>query len=146
VSVTAVAFVVTSCLYAGFQWTIRLIVYPQMARVPAASFARYETAHQRLVSYAVGPLFAGLGLSVLALLVDPPVSTPGWPPVLAVVLVAGILGITAFAAVPLHGRLAQGFDARTHARLLVVDTARLVVAAAAAALAVVVLMSTGRTG
>jgi hypothetical protein len=146
VSVTAVAFVITSCLYAGFQWTVRVIVYPQMARVPAPSFARYETAHQRLASYAVGPLFAGLGCSVLALLVDPPVSTPGWAPPLAAVLVGAILAITAFGAVPLHGVLAQGFDARTHARLLVVDTARLVVAGGAAALAVWVLVSTGRTG
>ena len=46
--------------YCSFQWTVQLVVYCMFARVPAAAFPAYEAAHQRRVSFMVGPLFAGL--------------------------------------------------------------------------------------
>lgn len=138
-AVTAAAYVVASALYAGFQWTIRVLVYPQFVRVGRADFPAYERSHQRLVSIAVGPLFVALGVAGLALLARPPARVARWEALLAVAPVGVILAVTAFLAVPLHGRLAAGYDRAAHRRLLLVDSVRLAAAVAAVAAAVAVL-------
>ena len=130
---TGVLLLASTCLYAGFQWTIRVLVYPQFAAVGPDEFAAYERFHQRRVSIAVGPLFAFFGGSALAALVVGPGVASG----VAAGCFAAILAVTAFAAVPLHRRLTDGFDAAAHRRLLVVDSARLALAVAACVGAVV---------
>ena len=140
-SATAVAFAVSAALYTGFQWTIRVLVYPQFARVGRSDFPAFERSHQRLVSYAVGPLFVALGLTALALVGRPPAGVARWEAFLAIVPVGVILGATALLAVPLHGRLSTGFDEATHRRLLAVDSLRLAAAVAATVAAVVVLVA-----
>ncbi len=129
-SLTALALLVTAALYAGFQWTVRVVVYPQFARVLPEAFPAYEAAHQRLVSIAVGPLFAALGVAALAAFVHPPDGVPRAVAALAPVLDGALLAVTGALAVPLHRRLSAGFDAATHGRLLAVDTVRLVLAVA----------------
>lgn len=124
-SLTALAFILSAALYTGFQWTIRVLVYPQFRSVSADDFVGYERVHQRRVSITVGPLFLALGLSAIALLIDPPAGGGRVLPAIAVALVAMVLGATAFGAVPLHRRLSDGFDPDAHRRLLVVDTVRL---------------------
>jgi hypothetical protein len=138
-SLTAGAYLGAAAAYLGFQWTIRTVVYPQLARVGAAEFAGFERAHQRLVARCVGPLFAALVVGAAALAGRPP---EGSPPAVAwagAALTALILGLTAFGAVPQHRALSAGFAARAHRRLLAVDTARLVAAALNTALAAVLL-------
>lgn len=133
---TASAFVVATALYAGFQWTIRMVVYPQFSGVGSADFVAYERAHQRRVSVTVGPLFAALVVATGALIAWPPAGVPWWSLAVAVVLLMVILGMTALLAVPLHRRLGAGFEAASHRRLLAVDSVRLAAALADVALAV----------
>lgn len=139
-SATAVAYALATAVYTGFQWTIRVLVYPQFARVGRSDFPAFERSHQRLVSFAVGPLFSALGISALALLARPPVGVARWEALLAIVPVGVILGVTALLAVPLHSRLAGGYDEPAHRRLMTVDSVRLVAAVTATAAAVVVLV------
>ena len=107
--------------YAGFQWTIRALVYPQFALVPPAAFPAYERRHQQRVARVVGPLFAGQAVTTGWLLVTRTTSAP----VLAgAACLAVILGATGLLAVPLHRRLDAGWDAAVHRRLLRVDTVR----------------------
>ena len=114
--------------YAGFQWTVRALVYPQFAAVPPAAFAAFERSHQRRVTRVVGPLFAGQGVTTLWLLVDRPQGTP-LPAVLAgAACLAIVLAATALGAVPLHRRLGEAWDDGAHRRLLQVDTVRAVAA------------------
>jgi hypothetical protein len=127
VTTTGVLLLASTCLYAGFQWTIRVLVYPQFAAVGPAEFAAYERLHQRRVSFAVGPLFAFFGVSALAALVV----CPGVASGVAAGCFAAILAVTAFAAVPLHRRLTGGFDQAAHRRLVIVDSVRLGLAVAA---------------
>ena len=134
-SISLATFALAAALYTGFQWTIRIVVYPQFAEVGADEFVAYELAHQHRVSIAVGPLFAALGLSTLGILFHPAGRVPLWAAVLAVLLFGAILGVTAFGAVPLHRRLSVTFDEKTHARLLTVDSIRLVAAVADTVLA-----------
>lgn len=130
-----VANLVLAAAYAGFQWTVRGLVYPQFARVPPAVFPAYERSHQRLVSRVVGPLFAGQVLTTALLLVLRPAGVPLLPVLTGAATLAVVLGATALLAVPIHRRLDRGWDAGAHRRLLRVDGVRVAAATAGAAAA-----------
>ena len=138
-SLTALALLIAAVGYLGFQWTIRVLVYPQFALVGAAEFAAYERSHQRLVSRAVGPLFGALILASAAVTVRPPADAARGLTWSADALTLLILAVTALLAVPLHRTLSTGYDRDAHRRLLAVDTVRLAAAAANAAVAVALL-------
>ncbi len=136
-SAAGAAYALAAAAYTGFQLTVRFVVYPQIARVPGPASAAYERAHQRLVTPLVGLLFGALALSVAVLLWTTP-----WPAgLVAATLFGGILAVTAFGAVPQHGRLTAGFDGPAHARLLAWDSARVVLALAQLALGATVLFA-----
>ncbi|KQS64902.1 hypothetical protein [Modestobacter sp. Leaf380] len=126
----AVTHLVLVAAYAGFQWTVRVLVYPQFAGV-GAGFAAYERAHQQRVTRVVGPLFAGQGVTTVWLLVLAlRGAVPAGPVLAGAGCLAVVLGVTALAAVPLHRVLDSGWDAGAHRRLLRVDTVRVVAATA----------------
>jgi hypothetical protein len=127
--------------YAGFQWTVRALVYPQFALVPPSAFPAYERRHQQRISRVVGPLFAGQGVTTLWLLADRPGGTPLLPVLAGAACLAAVLGATALGAVPLHRRLQESWDDAAHRRLLRVDTVRAVAATAGAGAALWVLLS-----
>ena len=130
VSVLVVAHLVLVAAYAGFQWTVRVLVYPQFAGV-GEGFATYERAHQRRVTRVVGPLFVGQGVTTLWLLVLVLRGTvPAGPVLLGGLCLAVVLGATALGAVPLHRVLDAGWDAAAHRRLLRVDSVRVAAASA----------------
>lgn len=128
--IITVAHLVAVSLYAGFQWTVRIVVYPQFAGVGAEEFAAYERAHQRRISYLVGPLFAALvATSALLLVMRPAEFAQGWA-VASVALVVAVLLVTGLLAVPLHRTLDRGWDSDAHRSLLRVDALRVAVATA----------------
>lgn len=135
VSLTALALLVATACYLGFQWTVRVLVYPQFTGVGPSEFAAYERAHQRRVSWAVGPLFIVLLATSAAVTLQPPAGPPRWLPWMADALTGLILVVTALGAVPQHRRLTLGFDGDAHRRLLGVDTVRLLIAGANVAVA-----------
>ena len=131
-----VLHLVLTAAYAGFQWTVRGVVYPQFDQVPAGSFGAYERKHQQRISRVVGPLFAGQLVTTALLLVARPPGVP-LPAVLAgAACLGGVLLLTAAGAVPQHRRLSAGWDGEAFRRLLRVDTARAVAATAGTAAAV----------
>lgn len=101
----------------GFIWTIQLLVYPMMARVPADAFPAYEQLHQRRV-VAVLAVFAVVEVVAAGALafVDTGVPTVLWS-IGGVLLFALWVATGAFYA-PLHGRLGDGFDADLHELLV----------------------------
>ncbi len=125
---SSVFFLTAVAAYAGFQWTVQLVVYPQFALVPPAAFAEYERRHQRRISYVVGPLFAALIIGAGWQLAARPAGTR-WA-LAAAVLVGTILGVTAFVAVPLHRKLSAGWDPAAHRALLRADLVRCLAATA----------------
>lgn len=128
-----VVHLVLTAAYAGFQWTVRIVVYPQFAAVPPLAFAAFERSHQRLVTRVVGPLFAGQGLTTLLLLGLRPAGVPLLPVLAGAVALAVVLVVTALLAVPLHRRLDRGWDPAAHRRLLGVDGLRVAAATAGTA-------------
>ncbi|MCO7218714.1 DUF1772 domain-containing protein [Klenkia sp. PcliD-1-E] len=129
-SVLAVAHLALVAAYAGFQWTVRVVVYPQMAGV-GEGFAAYERAHQQRISRVVGPLFAGQGVTTVWLLVlVVRGSAPALPVLAGAVCLAVVLATTWLGAVPQHRVLDRGWDDQAHRRLLRVDSTRVAAATA----------------
>ena len=128
--------------YAGFQWTVRVLVYPQFAAVPPAGFAGYERSHQTRIARVVGPLFAAQAVTTGWLLVDRPPGTPLGLVLTGAVLYGAVLLVTGLVAVPLHRRLDVGWDAAAHRRLLRADALR-VALATAGVLVALALVATG---
>lgn len=130
-------YALAAACYAGFQLTVRLVVYPQFARVPARAFPEYERTHQRLVTPLVGVLFGALALTTAGLLV----AGPRQAGLGAAVLLGSLLGATGFGAVPLHNRLSMAFDPVAHRRLLRWDSLRVLIALAQVVLGVTAVLA-----
>ncbi|TKV60569.1 DUF1772 domain-containing protein [Nakamurella flava] len=131
------AFLVATALYAGFQWCVQLVVYPQFAAVAPADFAAYEAAHQRRITPLVGVLFVGLAGAGGWLLLGAAPATPGWLIAVALALVAAVPVLTGVGAVPQHRVLSTGWDPAAAHRLRRVDRWRTAGATGALVLAVV---------
>jgi hypothetical protein len=135
------AHLALAAAYAGFQWTVRAVVYPQMSMVPPEAFPAYEHRHQRLVTRVVGPLFLGQAVTTLWLLADRPPGVPLLAVLASAACLAVVLQLTALGAVPQHRRLDRGWDPDVHRRLVRVDTLRAVTATAGVATALWVLLA-----
>ena len=132
-----IAQLVATSVYAGFQWTVRIVIYPQLAEVPGPAFIAYLAAYQRRVAYLVVPLFAALLVTTTLMAVQSDIHSGARA--LAVTLLAVVLGTTALAALPTHRKLSKGWDVGAHRRLLRADTIRAVAATAQAMLALALL-------
>ena len=128
-----IAQLAVTSAYAGFQWTVRIVVYPQFADVPEPAFIAYLAAYQRRVTYLVAPLFAALLVTTTLVATQSAIHIGAR--LLAMGLFAVILATTALTALPAHHKLNQGWDVGTHRRLLRADTIRVVAATIQVALA-----------
>ncbi|WP_337869663.1 hypothetical protein [Meiothermus sp.] len=108
----------------GLIWMVQVVHYPLFAKVGLAEFARYEVAHSNLISLVVGPLMLFELLTAVVLLTQWPASIPSWVGWLSFILVGLIWLTTMFVSVPLHARLATGFDAHVHALLVATNWIR----------------------
>ncbi len=112
----------------GIIWFVQVVHYPLFASVGADGFARYEALHATRTGSVVAPLMLVELATALALL------APAWRPAIVSAIsawfAAGLVGIiwlsTALLQVPLHDRLAQGFDAELVARLVATNWIRTV--------------------
>ena len=131
----AVALLAATCLHAGFQLTVTVLVYPALARVPVQSWAVEHDRHSRRITPLVGVVYAAVLVTAAGALLTSPSYAVGS----AVAGHALTLGVTAAVAAPLHGRLGRGRDASLVGRLLVADRVRAagVVVALAGAIAAV---------
>ena len=105
------AHLLTTAAYAGFQWTVQVLVYRQFPGVPREAFPDHEAAHSRRISPLVGVLFGACALSTAGLLAVRPDGVPLAGIVVSAALFATVLVVTATLAVPEHRRLGAGFDA-----------------------------------
>lgn len=98
----------------GLIWTIQVVHYPLFAEVGEDRFSRYSQLHSRLITWIVAPLmFCELVSSYLLWTHHSGI----WETV-GLWMVALLWGSTGLFFAPLHGRLARGFEERSH-RLLV---------------------------
>jgi uncharacterized membrane protein len=110
----------------GLIWFVQVVHYPLFAAVGEEGFARYETLHNRLTTWVVGPPMLVELAAALALVFRRPPEVPGWAAWLGLGLVGVIWLSTAFLQVPRHQRLTAGFDAAAHGALVTTNWLRTV--------------------
>ncbi|CAM4198713.1 hypothetical protein [Deinococcus marmoris] len=108
----------------GLILTIQLVHYPLFSRVGTDGYAAYQQAHVTRITRLVAPLMlAELATGAALALRPPPFLSPvsAW---LGLALIVLIWVSTALIQSPVHGRLATGFDAALHTRLVTTNWLR----------------------
>lgn len=104
-----------TCALIGLIWTVQIVIYPLFDRVGKAVFEDWHEAYMKRITYVVGPLMlveVGTALWLLWM---------GMREAMFVgsLVLLGLIWIsTAVVQVPLHSRLALGFEAVAHRRLV----------------------------
>lgn len=111
---------VTAAL-AGVIWTVQLAVYPQFDGVGRDGFAAFHRRYVRGITWVVTPLM-GAEVLTAALLLWQGVRGPLF--LGSLVLLATLWAITLAVELPLHRKLAAGFDADVHRNLVWTNWAR----------------------
>jgi hypothetical protein len=111
---------------AGFIWTMQILNYPLLSRIAASSFTDYENAHNRRFALVVAPAVLAVLATTVLMFVGRSRDLPTWTPIAAAALIGIILVSTILLQAPAHGRLAGGFDAAVHARLVATNWIRTV--------------------
>lgn len=105
---------------AGLIWFVQLVHYPLFPLASSRHFATFAAEHQRRTTWVVLPPMAVEALTACLLLLHRP-APPTWA---GFILLALVWLSTALVQVPLHRRLASGFDAGTAARLVATNWLR----------------------
>jgi len=108
----------------GLIWFVQVVHYPLMSRVGDAQFGLYHRDHVRLTGrVVVVPMVVEAATAVLLAWRTPAGVGPGLPLVGLVLL--GVAWISTWSLqVPAHRRLAAGFCAATHRRLVATNWVR----------------------
>lgn len=109
----------------GLIWFVQIVHYPLMGEVSTDAFPAYAKAHQRRTTWVVGPVML-IELSSALLLVRAPRGefTGTLLPWIGVALLVLIWASTFAVQVPLHARLASGFDRAVWHRLVATNWLR----------------------
>lgn len=110
----------------GLIWTVQVVHYPLFAGVGGEGFAAYERNHANRITFVVAPLMLAELVVSGWLAWRVPAGVPTWWCYVGAGLTAAIWASTYFLSVPLHARLAAGFDAAAHARLVATNWPRTV--------------------
>lgn len=94
----------------GLIWTVQRVHYPAFAEIAPERFIVFEAAHQRDITPVVAPVMLAELFSALGLLVLRPAVMPMPVAIVGAGLVALVWWSTIALQVPLHTRLAAGFD------------------------------------
>ena len=99
----------------GVIWTIQLVHYPLFAQVGRDTFTAYHQLHTTQITWVVAPLMLTELVTAAWLVMTG--SRDAWLLVSLLPLVVNWLS-TWRVQIPLHNKLAAGFDAHTHDRLV----------------------------
>nr|WP_221374929.1 hypothetical protein [Actinoplanes polyasparticus] len=114
------ALLASTAAHFGFQATVTAVVYPALAKVPAAQWPVAHRAHSRAVTWLVVIIYGALVLTGAWALWSGP---SAWT-LVALAATAVTFTVTAAAAAPAHARLGARHDPGRIAFLLRVDRIR----------------------
>ena len=102
----------------GLIWLIQVVHYPLFASVGKEQYQNYQSQHETLITWIVGPVMLVELVSAGLLLWFSSTRTDQYLAVVGLVLVVAIWLSTAFLQVPCHAQLATGFDETAHRQLV----------------------------
>ncbi len=119
-----IANIGSTLMMVGVIWFVQIVHYPLFALVGTDGFATYERTHQTMTTWVVAPLMLVELVSAVWLVlnvISPVRTTEAW---IGLALTA-VAWVSTFALqVPLHEKLAQGFNAATAERLVATNWVR----------------------
>ena len=110
--------IASTLMLAGVIWVIQLVQYPFFSYVEKADFPKYHAAYTFWITPIVAPLMIVELLTAALILFYPPVYLDYKLFVFGLILCLAAWLSTFFIQIPLHDRLAAGFDAEAHAALV----------------------------
>ncbi len=107
----------------GLIWFVQLVHYPMMSLVGTEGYHRYQEAHMRRTTWAVGFAMLAEAITALALVfvLDGMAVVWAWR---GLTILAAVWIVTAVFSVPAHGRLLKAFDEEAHRRLVATNWLR----------------------
>lgn len=108
---------VSTIFMTGLIWFVQVVHYPLFAAVGRDAAAPYSQRHSTRTTWVVGPPMLVEAGTALWLWLYPPAGASVLP-ALGLALLAIIWLSTATLQVPCHNKLAHGFDADVHTRLV----------------------------
>ncbi len=102
----------------GLIWVIQIVHYPLFSYADRATYPAFADAHSRLITLVVGPAMLVEVVTSAWLVMDRPEALSARMAWTGLLLVGVIWASTAVLQVPMHGQLANGYDARAHAWLV----------------------------
>ena len=140
VAILLIAHAAVTWFLTGLIWTIQVVHYPLFDMVDRTRYAAFAAAHNMRITPVVGPPMVVEALLAAWLVVDRPPSVPAWWAWTGLSLVGIIWLSTVVLQVPMHGRLAAGFDADAHGVLVGTNWVRTVAWTCRAVLAAAILV------
>lgn len=123
-TVLVTAHLISTLVLVGVIWTVQLVHYPLMDLVGRERFPAYEAAHAPRMAAVVMLPWTVQGVTTAGLLLAPPLGVPKALLWAAAVAAAIPVAVTVVWSVPAHRRLADGFDAQVHRRLVATNWLR----------------------
>lgn len=115
----------TTWFMVGLIWFVQIVHYPLMGAAPASDFSGYAAAHQRRTTWVVGPVMLLEAGSALVLVLMPHESLVSMPTRWIGLGMLALIWVSTFAVqVPLHAKLAIGFDRAVWLRLVATNWLR----------------------
>lgn len=111
----------------GVIWVVQLVQYPFFSYVEKASFPKYHAAYTFWITPIVAPLMIVELLTAILILFYPPNYLNYKLLAGGLILCLAAWASTFFVQIPLHDRLAAGFDADAHASLIKTNWIRTVI-------------------
>jgi hypothetical protein len=102
----------------GVIWLVQIVHYPLFAFVGDEKYKIFHVSHMNWISFVVAPLMIAEALTAILIVFYQPPNANSLVLWFGLILVASIWASTFFLQVPLHERLALGFDAETHHALV----------------------------
>jgi uncharacterized membrane protein len=102
----------------GVIWIVQVVHYPLFSYADRTTYPAFADAHGRLITLIVAPAMLAELVTALLLLADRPPFLSVRTALAGVALVGLIWSSTVLLQVPMHGQLAQGYDARAHGWLV----------------------------
>ena len=108
-------FNIASTFYlTGVIWLIQLVQYPFFSQVGAENFSKYHAAHTFWITPVVAPMMIVELITSIFLIFYPPENIETKLILFGLLLTLIVWLSTFFLQVPMHEKLAQGFDSEAH--------------------------------
>jgi hypothetical protein len=144
VQALALAHAVATGLMAGLVWFVQVVHYPLFASVGEEKFKAYAAVHQSRTTLIVAPLMLIEAASAIGLVMLWPTEAGPRTLGIASVVLLTVVWVSTFAVqVPMHARLARGFDAGVHRRLVATNWIRTLAWSARAVVATLIVARLG---